>query len=197
MVQEFRRLVLASSSPRRRELLSAAGFVLDILPADIDETPRPGETPRHLVLRLAREKAARTATTATPGSDPIIVAADTAVVLDDVAFSKPVDDDDARQMLRRLSGRTHQVLTGWCVRQGAQQDSGVVETAVTFRALDDDAINRWLATGEHRDKAGAYAIQGGAIVFVAHVDGCLSNVIGLPVDTVVAAVRRLLAGPGQ
>ena len=197
MVQESRRLVLASSSPRRRELLGAAGFALEICPADIDETPLSGESPRDLVLRLAREKAARTAMMAATGSDPTIVAADTAVVLDDVAFSKPVDDDDARQMLRRLSGRTHLVLTGWCVRRGDQQDSGVVETAVTFRAIDDDAINRWLATGEHRDKAGAYAIQGGAIVFVAHVEGCLSNVIGLPVDTVVAAVSRLLSGQGR
>jgi len=195
MGQRKPRLILASSSPRRRELLSAAGFVLDVVPADIDETPRPGENPRDLVVRLALEKAAKTA--ATHGSnDVIVVAADTAVVLDDVAYSKPIDDDDARGMLRRLSGRTHQVLTGWCVRQGDEVDSGVVETAVTFRPLADHEIDRWLETGEHRDKAGAYAIQGGAIVFVASVDGCLSNVIGLPVDTVVTAVRRLLAGQG-
>ena len=127
----------------------------------------------------------------------IIVAADTAVVLDGVAYGKPVDDDDARAMLRRLSGCTHQVMTGWCVRRDDVFDGGVVATDVTFRRLDDDDINRWLATGEHRDKAGAYAIQGAAMVFVARVGGCLSNVVGLPVETVVAAVERAVAGQGQ
>jgi septum formation protein len=122
------------------------------------------------------------------------VAADTAVVLDGVAYGKPVDDDDARAMLRRLSGRTHRVMTGWCVRRDDVFDGGVVETDVTFRHLHDDDINRWLATGEYRDKAGAYAIQGAAMVFVARVEGCLSNVVGLPVDTVVAAVERAVAG---
>ena len=193
MVDRLRHLVLASSSPRRQQLLSAAGYALEVIPADIDETPRPSEEPSSLVVRLSREKASAIAAAA----GLIVVAADTAVVLDGVVFGKPVDDDDARAMLRRLSGRTHHVMTGWCVRRGDVFDGGVVETDVTFRHLGDDDINRWLATGEHRDKAGSYAIQGAAMVFVARVEGCLSNVVGLPVDTVVAAVERAVAGQGQ
>jgi septum formation protein len=193
MVDRSRHLVLASSSPRRRQLLAAAGYALEVIPADIDETPGPFEEPWSLVARLSREKAS--AISAAAGR--IIVAADTAVVLDGVAYGKPVDDDDARAMLRRLSGCTHQVMTGWCVRRDDVFDGGVVATDVTFRRLDDDDINRWLATGEHRDKAGAYAIQGAAMVFVARVGGCLSNVVGLPVETVVAAVERAVAGQGQ
>ncbi len=193
MVDRLRHLVLASSSPRRQQLLSAAGYALEVIPADIDETPRPSEEPSSLVVRLSREKASAIAAAA----GLIVVAADTAVVLDGVVFGKPVDDDDARAMLRRLSGRTHHVMTGWCVRRGDVFDGGVVETDVTFRHLRDDDINRWLATGEHRDKAGSYAIQGAAMVFVARVEGCLSNVVGLPVDTVVAAVERAVAGQGQ
>lgn len=193
MVDRVRHLVLASSSPRRQHLLSAAGYVLEIIPADIDEAPRPSEEPSSLVVRLSREKASAIPAAA----DIIVVAADTAVVLEGVAYGKPVDDDDARAMLRRLSGRTHQVMTGWCVRCGDVFDGGVVETNVTFRRLGDEDINRWLATGEHRDKAGAYAIQGAAMVFVARVEGCLSNVIGLPVETVVAAVERAVAGRAQ
>lgn len=174
---------LASASPRRRELLQAAGVDLVVSPADLDETPRPGERPVDLVLRLAREKAAAFAT------DAIVVAADTAVVLDDVAYAKPCDDDHARRMLRALSGRTHQVLTGWCVRRGSVVHYGVVATGVTFRVLDDGDIDRWLATGAHRDKAGAYAIQGAAAALVARVEGSLTNVIGLPLDEVLAAIH--------
>lgn len=179
------RVCLASASPRRRELLTAAGVALTISPADLDETPLPGERPLELVARLALQKAAAVL------SDDIVVAADTAVVLDDVAYNKPVDDDDARRMLRVLSGRTHQVLTGFCVRRGPKRIDDVVATAVTFRHLDDGDIDRWLETGGHRDKAGAYAIQGGAAALVARVDGSLTNVIGLPLDEVLQAIRRL------
>jgi len=179
---------LASASPRRRELLQAAGIGLTIVPADLDESPLPGERPIDLVLRLARAKAA-----AIP-SDATVVAADTAVVLDDVAYAKPDDDDDARRMLRALSGRTHQVLTGWCVQRGPRRVDGVVATEVTFRALDDGDIDRWIATGGHRDKAGAYAIQGAAAALIARVQGSLTNVIGLPLDEVLAAIADC-AGP--
>jgi septum formation protein len=174
---------LASASPRRRELLQAAGVDLTIVPADLDESPLGGERPLELVLRLARAKAAAIT------SDGIVVAADTAVVLDDVAFAKPADDEDARRMLRALSGRTHQVLTGWCVQRGALRHDGVVGTAVTFRVLDDGDIDRWIATGGHRDKAGAYAIQGAAAALIARVEGSLTNVIGLPLDEVLAAIQ--------
>jgi septum formation protein len=181
---------LASASPRRRELLQAAGVQLTIVPADLDETPGPDERPVDLVLRLARAKAA-----VVPDDAVIVVAADTAVVLDDVAYAKPDDDDHARRMLRALSGRTHQVLTGWCVRRGDVVSDGVVATEVTFRVLDDGDIDRWLATGAWRDKAGAYAIQGAAAALVARVDGSLTNVIGLPLDEVLAAIRALTVTP--
>jgi septum formation protein len=138
-----------------------------------------------MVQRLAREKAAAIV------SDAIVVAADTAVVLGDVAYAKPDDDEHARSMLRALSGQTHEVLTGWCVRFRDHALDGVVATAVTFRELDDDDIERWLATGAHRDKAGAYAIQGAAAVMIARVEGSLTNVIGLPVAEVVAAIATL------
>jgi septum formation protein len=138
-----------------------------------------------MVQRLAREKAAAIV------SDAVIVAADTAVVLGEVAYAKPDDDEHARAMLRALSGKTHEVLTGWCVRYRDRALDGVVATAVTFRALTDDDIERWLATGSHRDKAGAYAIQGAAAVMVERIEGSLTNVIGLPVPEVVAAVSTL------
>jgi septum formation protein len=179
------RVCLASASPRRRELLTAAGVALTIRPADLDETPLPGERPVDLVRRLARQKADAVA------DEGIVVAADTAVVLDDVAYNKPVDDDDARRMLRALSGRTHQVLTGYSVRRDATRVDDVVTTAVTFRVLDDGDIERWLEQGTWRDKAGAYAIQGAAAALVARIDGSLTNVIGLPLDEVLRAIRQL------
>lgn len=184
-------VVLASSSPRRRELMEAAGYALTVRPADIDETPRAGELPAALVARLAVEKAAVVA--ALVGADDIVVAADTAVVLDDDALNKPVDEADARRMLRALSGRAHEVMTGWTVRRGAASRRGVAVTTVTFRAIDDDDISRWLAKGAYADKAGAYAIQGDAVAFVARVEGSLTNVIGLPVEVICGAIDDVLA----
>ena len=180
-------IVLASASPRRKALLEAAGFVVDVRPADVDEAPLPGELPEDLVRRLARAKADAVPNT----DDDAVVAADTTVALGALILNKPVDDDDAARMLRLLSGRVHMVLTGWCVRRGAVLQDGVCVTAVTFRALGDDDIAAYLQTGEHRDKAGAYGIQGAAAVLVARVEGSLTNVIGLPVDDVVAALRSL------
>jgi septum formation protein len=185
-------VVLASASPRRRELLSAAGFSLRVVPADIDETPGQSEHPHALVARLASHKVAVVAA-AVDDPDAVVVAADTAVVLDDVALNKPVDEADARRMLRALSGRAHRVLTGWAVRRGGRVVEGVTSTTVVFRTLSDADITRWLDAGAYADKAGAYAIQGDAVVFVAHVDGSLTNVIGLPVEVVAAAIATLLA----
>ena len=180
-------VVLASASPRRKALLEAAGFVVVVRPADIDETPAAGEAPEALVRRLARQKAAAVGAAA----GDAVVGADTTVALGALILNKPVDDADAARMLRLLSGQVHTVLTGWCVRRGAVITDGVCVTAVTFRALHDDDIAAYLKTGEHRDKAGAYGIQGAAAVLVARVEGSLTNVIGLPVDDVVAALRGL------
>ncbi len=178
------KIVLASASPRRKALLDAAGCAPVVRAADIDETPRTGEKPRQLVERLASEKAAAVGVDA----DVVVVAADTTVALGDTILNKPVNDDDARRMLRALSGVTHAVFTGWCVRRGGRVTSGVVETAVRFRALSDDDIGAYLQTGEHIDKAGAYGIQGAAAVLVSSVHGSLTNVIGLPIDEVLAAI---------
>lgn len=185
------KIVLASASPRRKALLDAAGCAPVVVAADIDETPRAGETPRRLVERLAIEKAAAVAG-AHDGihEGAVVVAADTTVALGDVILNKPVDDDDARRTLRSLSGVTHAVFTGWCVRRGGRVTSGTVETAVRFRALSDDDIDAYLQTGEHRDKAGAYGIQGAAAVLVSSVHGSLTNVIGLPIDEVLAAIAE-------
>ncbi len=183
------RTVLASASPRRLELLRAAGFDVDVRPANVNESPREGERPHDLVVRLALDKC--TAVKAAPHD--IVVAADTAVVIDGADLGKPADDDDARRMLRLLSGRTHEVMTGFCVRRGENCVVNLVVTDVTFRELDDAAIDRWLSLGQHRDKAGAYAIQGAAVALVKAVSGSLTNVIGLPVDEVVAAIREVSA----
>ena len=180
-------IILASASPRRKALLDASGWAPVVIPADVDETPLPREPPRALVERLARHKASAVRA----GADDVVVAADTTVAVDDAVLNKPVDDDDARRMLRLLSGRPHAVYTGWCVRRGDVVDGGVVETMVAFRTLADDDIDAYLRTGEHRDKAGAYGIQGAAAVLVSSVHGSLTNVIGLPVDEVVAALRAI------
>ena len=185
-------VVLASASPRRLQLLATAGVVVTVMPTDIDETPHEGESPADLVRRLACEKAA-----ASTAMGALVIAADTTVALGSVILNKPLDDDDARRMLHLLSGRRHSVFTGWCVRDTRGVDvgaaavvvAGVVETGVVFRELDDDDISAWLATGEHLDKAGAYGIQGAAAALVATVDGSLTNVIGLPVDEVLRALR--------
>jgi septum formation protein len=183
-------IVLASSSPRRKALLDAAGLAPVVVAADVDETPLPGERPSDLVERLARSKAA---VVARGRADAVVVAADTTVALGDPVLNKPVDDDDAARMLRLLSGATHTVWTGFCVRRGATVTTSSVQTAVAFRALSDDDIAAYLKTGEHRDKAGAYGIQGAAAVLVSSVHGSLTNVIGLPVDEVLAALRGIAA----
>ena len=152
-----------------------------IRPADVDETPQPGEDPATLVTRLAAAKA-----DAVPADhDSLVVAADTEVVLDGAVLGKPADAADAREMLRRLSGRTHQVLTGVHVRRGDHRTSAVETSEVRFRRLTDAEIDAYVATGEPLDKAGAYAVQGGAGAFVEDLTGSRTNVIGLPTATVL------------
>ena len=178
------RIVLKSGSPRRRELLLACGFDVVVQVPDIDERARAGEAPAAMVLRLALEKAG-------DAGGAVVVAADTTVVLDGEALEKPRDDDDARVMLARLAGRTHEVLTGWCVRGAGGERSGVVRTEVRFRELTAGEIEAYVATGEPRDKAGAYGIQGKGGGLVDWVRGSYPNVVGLPVAEVVAAIRGL------
>lgn len=185
-------LVLASASPRRRELLLAAGWRVEVRPADLDETPAPGEAPADYVLRLARQKAAAIAGGDALPEGAIVLGADTTVVVDGEVLGKPDDDADARAMLERLAGRRHEVLTGVCLRRGAREASGVETTSVWFAPLAPAAIAAYVATGEPRGKAGAYAIQGRAARFIPRIEGSYSNVVGLPLALVAELWARLL-----
>lgn len=179
-------VVLASASPRRRDLLRAIGVEAAVAPTDTDESILDGEDPFDAAERLARAKARAAAP-----DDALVLAADTIVVLDGRALGKPVDRDDARRMLRALSGRTHGVVTGVALRLGGEVVSGRDVTEVVFAPLSDDEIERYVATGEPDDKAGAYALQGFAGLFVERIDGTPSNVVGLPVRLVAQLARRL------
>lgn len=179
--------VLASASPRRREILGTLGLSFDVEVSAIDESTVPGESAADYVLRIARDKA-RTVGARLIERDPAdtraVLAADTTVVSDGEILGKPEGDDDARRMLRVLSGRAHEVLTAIVVvtREAGEPTvrGRVVRTEVVFRALDDRAIDAYLAHGEHRDKAGAYGIQGLAMGFVTDLRGSYTNVVGLP-----------------
>ncbi len=254
------RLVLASASPRRAELLTSAGFTFETLAVDADERPRPGEAPPAYVRRLAAEKSARaldllfcsSRTGAGParraeaegacylqgspgggphvrgandpqgpsvegryvqvaddlqgppegghyvrGADLVVLGADTAVVLDGEILGKPRDDEDARAMLRRLSGQRHDVLTGVSLRTVGDEKGLVEATRVWFAPLTPDAVAWYVSTGEGRDKAGAYAIQGLASRFIPRIEGSYSNVVGLPVAAVTDLFQELRGGrPG-
>jgi septum formation protein len=183
------RFVLASASPRRRELLSQLGLLFDVDAAHLDETARDGEAPPAYVERLALEKAAAVAGR---HSGRIVLAADTTVALGAEILGKPRDDAEAAQMLSRLSGRVHEVFTGIA----ASGRSRVVRTAVRFKTLTPEEIAWYVATGEPRDKAGAYAVQGKAGAFVEALDGSPTNVIGLPlVETLALLAEAGLALP--
>lgn len=181
------RIVLASGSPRRRELLSLLGLEFDVRPAGIDETELHGEAPVAYVRRLSAEKA-RAALVA-PGT--VVIAADTTVDLDGRILGKPADDDEARVMLRLLSARTHQVHTGVTVVRDGHAATEAVTTLVTFSPISDSSIDWYISTGEPFDKAGGYGLQGAGGVFITSVSGSVSNVIGLPLDTLVELANRL------
>lgn len=183
-------LLLASSSPRRLELLRALGLEPLVRPADVDETLRPGEDPHDAAERLARAKAAAVAEGAPDGA--VVLAADTIVVLDGEALGKPRDDDDARRMLRALRGRAHDVVTGVALSRDGRLVSGRETTEVLFAAMTDEEVDAYVASGEPCDKAGAYALQGLGGLFVERITGTPSNVIGLP----FRLVRRLGAELG-
>jgi len=190
-------LVLASRSPRRRELLERLGLTHTVDAANVDEAVLPGESPREHVQRLARAKCAVVA--ARHSRDTVIIAADTTVDVDGEIFGTPRDIDQARSMLQQLSGRTHLVHTAVCTARGSADDHGsgpaddlhcALDTAaVTMAPIDPDLLERYLATGESLDKAGAYGVQGEAAAFVVGVSGHITTVIGLP----VRLVERLLA----
>ena len=185
------RIILASASPRRAELLGAAGIAFDVVPANVDETPRAGESPEPYVRRLAdakvRDIASRT-------RDRVVLAADTTVIIDGQMLAKPRDEDDAKRMLYLLSGRVHEVLTAVAVYCGSLMAGPLVEverTEVEFAPLTEFEIDWYVATGEPRDKAGAYAIQGYASRFVTRIDGSYSNVVGLPIALVYQMLKDL------
>jgi len=179
-------LILASSSPRRAELLRAAGINFTVRAADIDETIKPHELPRDYVVRLSREKARAVAR-----DGELALGADTTVVLNGEIAGKPADAEDARRMLRALSGRWHEVLTGLTLERSGQTLSAIASTRVKFAELSDVEINWYVSTGEPMDKAGAYAIQGHASLFVERIEGSYSNVVGLPVQVVYRLARQM------
>jgi nucleoside triphosphate pyrophosphatase len=172
-------LVLASASPRRRELLEQLGVTYRCHPADIDETPLEHEAPEKYVQRMAREKAL-TVAAFYPDGEYAVLAADTTVLIDDDVLGKPRDHFDGLAMLARLSGRSHSVLTGVCLHTAAGLSSELVSTQVEFTRLSRDICESYLATDEPWDKAGGYAIQGIAGAFVRAIHGSYSNVVGLP-----------------
>jgi septum formation protein len=210
-------LVLASASPRRRELLTQAGFSFKVHPAHIPEEPNPGEEPIAYVTRLAREKAQAVfdelrATFAAPqeavsaapqnaasvssqeaegldGESLAVLGADTTVTLDNHILGKPVDAADAARMLRLLSGRTHKVITGVALVTASSAEAAAEVTAVRFLTLSDEEISAYIATGEPMDKAGAYAIQGRAARWIPRIEGCYFNVVGLPIALVASLLE--------
>jgi septum formation protein len=183
------RIVLASQSPRRRDLLSLIKIPHVVRPADIDETVRPGETPEACVERLARTKAGHLAAVE---PDAIVIGADTIVVIDDRILNKPADAADARAMLSALQGRVHTVYTAVCVRWGSRAAAGTEPVRVHIRPLSPREIDAYVATGEPMDKAGAYGIQGYGATIVDRIEGDFFAVMGLPLVRLV----RLLAEIG-
>jgi len=186
--------ILASSSPRRRELLRQAGLEFEVRPSAVEETPRPRETPEEFACRAAREKALEVAVSASPNS--VVLGADTVVVVGGEILGKPADAEDAARMLRRLSGATHRVITGVCLVRAPDRVEALEHetTFVTFRKLDEEEIRSYISSGEPFDKAGAYGIQGLASKFVTRIEGCYFNVVGLPVARVYEILKPFLKG---
>lgn len=195
MARKISNLILASGSPRRRELLEAQGLSIEIRRPDVPEVIEPGEMPEVFARRLAKEKA-RSVWATSPGS--VVVAADTVVALGGTVLGKPEDEEDACRTLRSLSGLTHEVITGVCVLGTSGEECFSVRTAVRFRPLVETEIRRYVASGEPMDKAGAYGIQGRGGAFVEAIFGSYSNVVGLPLAETLAALERAGAtGDGE
>ena len=183
------KFILASASPRRRELLSALGLSFEVRPAKGEEHPEPGLSGGETAKRLSRAKCLEIAADA--DEDAVVIAADTVVCLDDEILGKPADEQDAGRMLRALSGRDHRVFTGVTVARGGRVLSDYEETAVHFRPLSEREIEAYIATGEPMDKAGAYGIQGRAALFVRAIEGDYFNVVGLPLCKLGQMLKEL------
>ena len=182
------RVLLASASPRRRELLTMVGIAHEVIPADIDETYLRGEAPLAHAERLARHKAE---TIAQVAPDAVVIGADTIVVIDDHVLGKPRDEEHAAAMLRQLSGRTHEVFTAVAVARGARTESAVDIVSVTFREVREDEIRAYITTREPMDKAGAYGIQGYGATIVQRIDGDFFAVMGLSLGRLVRLLERI------
>lgn len=203
----MRRLILASASPRRRELLAQAGYTFEARPAHVNEDLHPGEDAIAYVVRLARQKAQAVfdqlsnvgapcldsetwESTNFPGHSITVLGADTTVTLDSHILAKPEDASDAARMLRMLSGRTHRVITGVAVATGKGVEVAAEVTGVQFRTLSDEEIATYVATGEPMDKAGGYGIQGLAAKWIPRIEGCYFNVVGLPLALVTTMIEQ-------
>ena len=189
----MRRLILASASPRRRELLTQAGYAFEVQPAHVNEDLRPGEEAIAYVVRLAREKAlfvlAEMSSKGPAAPQVVVLGADTTVTLDGHILAKPKDATDAARMLRMLSGRTHRVITGVAIATAKGVEVAAEVTGVQFRTLSDEEIATYVASGEPMDKAGAYGIQGLAAKWIPRVEGCYFNVVGLPLALVATMLE--------
>lgn len=186
------RFILASGSPRRRELLLKAGFDFETRVSHVEEMHRAGESPEQYVSRLAADKTLAVAKSASPGS--LVLGADTEVVIDGQILGKPADSEDAARMLQLLAGRVHRVITGICLVTAPHRIEALKHdvTSVTFRAMDEEEIRDYVASGEPMDKAGAYGIQGLASKFVTRIEGSYFNVMGLPVHLVYEMLKPFL-----
>jgi len=183
-------IILASQSPRRLNLLKAAGYRVEVRPSFIDESPLVGETTQAMTLRLCQAKAE--ACDVTSAFLPVI-AADTLVAIGDEALGQPVDLKEAKTMIQKLSGQQHEVHTAVCVMMGKHSESMMVTTKVAFREITDAEIDMYLQHNDILDKAGAYAIQGGASGFITGIEGSLDNVIGLPVQPTISLMQRVVS----
>jgi septum formation protein len=184
-------IILASASPRRKELLAQAGFQFQVVASGIPEVRQAGESPIAFVTRLAREKAQDVASRSPQGC--ILVGADTVVVCDEEVLGKPVDADDAKRMLRLLAGRTHHVITGVCVLRGDVVESAVEVTMVQMLTMSSQEMEDYVDSGEPMDKAGGYAIQGRAARWIPRIQGCYFNVVGLPLALTTAMLETAIA----
>lgn len=190
MIGRNRRIILASASPRRMELLESAGVQFEVHSSNVPEEPFPGEPAVDFVARVAKDKAVEVASRV---EGDFFIGADTVVFCDGEIMGKPVDEADAGRMLRKLSGVPHEVITGFAIFDKARDSflSDAVTTRVYFKSLRDEEIRAYVATGCPMDKAGAYAIQGGAAYMVEKIEGSYTNVVGLPLCEVVEALRRI------